>query len=167
MAITLDVTIGGPNANSYLSLVSMNTIAETIPYMKDWLLDVNLNRSQILVYATRLLDRYFIPAGELASETQALKWPRKHVIDIRTGRLISHEVIPTFVEYATAEWAWVLRNADDPSDAVGHGLQRLETPSYRMEFNGVPQKVVPRVVSSLMAPYCMSMASPFHRVVRV
>lgn len=167
MAIVIDSAIGGANANSYLSLVSANTIAETIPHMKDWLFDPDLNRPQLLVHATRLLDRYFIPAGELNSETQALKWPRKHVIDFRTGRLLSHEVIPTFVEMATVEWAWALRDAPDPSEVVGHGLKRLETPSYRMEFNGVPQEVVPRVVNSLMAPYCMTMASPFHRVVRV
>lgn len=167
MAIVIDSTIGGANANSYLSLVAMNTLAASMPHMNEWLLDPDLNRPQLLVHATRLLDRYFIPSGELASETQALKWPRKHVINIETGRLLSHEVIPLFVEMATAEWAWSLREGADPSEAVGHGLKRLETPSYRMEFNGVPQEIVPRAVTSLMAPYCMQMSSSFHRVVRM
>lgn len=167
MAIVIDSTIGGLNANSYLSLVRMATLAETMPHMAEWLTDAEINRSQLLVHATRLLDRWFIPAGERVSESQALKWPRKHVINAETGRLLSHESIPSFVEMATAEWAWALRENPDPSEGVGYGLKRLETPSYRMEFNGVPQQVVPRVVSSIMAPYCMSMASPWHRVVRM
>ena len=167
MTIIIDSAIGGASANSYLSLVAMSTLAATMPHMREWLTDAEIDRSQLLVHATRLLDRSFIPAGEIASDTQSLKWPRKYVINPETGRLLSHEVIPHFVEMATAEWAWALRENPDPYETTGYGLKRLETPSYRIEFNGQPQPVIPRAVNQLMAPYSMSTASPFHRVVRM
>lgn len=167
MPIVINATIGSANANSYLTLADMNQIAETMPHMGEWLTDGEINKAQLLVHATRMLDRYFTPFGVRASEVQALLWPREHVIDQRTGGLISQSIIPDFVQMAAAEWAWALHKNPDPYDDVGYGLQRLETPSYRMEFNGEPQRIVPRAVSLLMAPYAYSKSSPFYRVARM
>lgn len=168
MAIIIDSSIGGSNSNSYLSILRSNILAETMPHMDEWLTNVDINKAQLLVHATRLIDRHFKPAGEKAFSSQALGWPRGHVLDVGTGILLSSEVIPSFVEMATIEWAWALRENPDPYTDIGIGLKRLETPSYRMEFNGQTQQVIPRPVTMLLAPYSMkSLNSPFHRVVRM
>lgn len=167
MAITVIADIGGANSNSYITVARANVLAETLPHMAEWFTDSDVNKAQLVVHATRMIDRYFIPVGEKASESQALMWPRKHVVDVGIGALLSDSVIPTFVEMATVEWAWSLSQNPDPYAEVGHGLKRLETPSYRMEFDGNPSRVVPRAVSMLLGPYSIRSGSPFHRVVRV
>lgn len=167
MAIVLDATVSGANSNTYLTLIGMNALVETLPHMKEWLTDPEINRAQLLVHGTRMLDRNFAPFGIRAVSTQALLWPRVNVIDPETGDLISSTAIPDFVEMATAEWAWALHQNPDTYAETGYGLRRLETPSYRMEFNGDQPRVVPKAVTLLMAPYGYSKASPFHRVVRV
>lgn len=167
MAIVIDATVGGASSNSYLTVAGVNVIAETIPHMREWATTPSIDKAQLLVHATRMLDRHFIPFGILATSTQSLLWPRKYVVDPETGLTLSDAAIPDFVQMATTEWAWSLHENPDPYADTGIGLKRLETPSYRMEFNGDLQRVVPRAVSMLMAPYSMSKSSTFHRVVRM
>lgn len=167
MAITLDATVGGANSNSYLTVAAMNALAETYPHMNAWLTEADINKAQLLIHATRMLDLNFAPFGIVTTETQALLWPRRHVVDQTTGRLLASDSIPSFVQQATAEWAWALHENPDPYEDVGRGLKNLWTPSYRMEFNGQPPSIVPRAVSLLMSPYAYSKSSPFHRVVRM
>jgi len=167
MAIVLDATVSGTNSNSYLTIARSNVLAEQLPHLKDWLTETDVNKAQLLVRATWLIDLYFYPTGARAVEAQARLWPRVHVVDIRKGTLLSSVAIPDFVEWATIEWAGELYRNPDMWDDVGYGLRRLETPSYRMEFDGQPSRLIPRVVQTLLAAYSMAVASPFHRVVRM
>jgi len=167
MAILVDATIGGASSNSYLTVARAGVLAETLPHMDAWLQDMEVNKPQLLVHATRLIDRHFVPIGMKTSDTQALMWPRKHAVDVGTGLLLADTVIPTFVEMATLEWAAALHENPDPYAEVGHGLRRLRTPSYEMEFDGNTPSLIPRVVSMLLGPYSMKASGPFHRVVRM
>lgn len=167
MAIIIDASIGGENSNSYLTLVRANVLTEQLPHMEFWLTDTDVNKSQLLVHATRMIDLHFTPVGSRASTTQALDWPRSDVVDVGIGALISDAVIPSFVEMATVEWAGALHQNPDPYADIAVGLERLETPSYRMEFTGEPGRIVPRVVNLLLGPYSINQSGPFHRVVRV
>ena len=167
MAIVIDATVGGVSSNSYLTIARAGILAETMPHMEAWLHDADVNKPQLLVHATRLIDRYFTPVGYKTADTQALMWPRKHVVDVSIGVLLSDTVIPTFVEMATIEWAVALYENPDPYAEVGHGLKRLATPSYEMWFDGNPPAVVPRVVNLLLGPYSMVAGGPFRRVVRI
>lgn len=167
MVIAIDATIGSVNSNSYVTVVRSNILAETLPHMSEWLTDIDINKPQLLLHATRMIDTCFIPPGNRVSESQALAWPRDHVVDVSTGLLLSNNAIPLFVELATVEWAGELYRNPEPHEDVGYGLKRLETPSYRMEFNGQSSREIPRAVQRLLGPYNMKMASPFHRVVRM
>lgn len=167
MAIILDATVGGANANSYLSLARANVLAETIPHLDFWLTDVDVDRGQLLLHATRLIDRCFLAQGSRAETSQALNWPRRGIVDHSVGVLLSHSAIPSFVEMATLEWAAALYQDPDPYSDVSTGLRRLETPSYRMEFTGEKQPLIPRVVSLLLGPHSISQSGSFHRVMRV
>ena len=167
MAIIVDATIGGTNSNSYLTIARAGVLAETIPHMEAWLHDMEVNKPQLLVHATRLIDRYFVPVGSKTTDTQALMWPRKHVVDVGIGVEIADNVIPTFVEMATIEWASALHENPDPYAEVGHGLRRLQTPSYEMWFDGNTPSVIPRVVSMLLGPYSTWAGGPFRKVVRM
>lgn len=167
MAIQVIATVGGADSNSYVTLARANVLAEQLPHMEFWLTDTDVNKPQLLVHATRMIDRYFTPVGSKANTTQALYWPRKDVIDRSVGILLADNVIPSFVEMATVEWAAALHHNPDPYTDIMAGLDRLETPSYRMEFTGDPGRVIPRVVNTLLGPYSSNQPGPFHRVVRV
>lgn len=186
MTITVDATVSGTSSNSYLTVARSNVIAETFPHMNDWFTDVTINKAQLLVHATRLLDRYFVPelnsSGFLADRylyhvvppdsnkavaNQALWWPQKNFYYHNTTTAIPTNIIPEFVEQATVEWAWALHENPDPFSAVVPGLRTLDTPSYRMEFTGARQQVVPSVVSDLMGPYIRRDLKSFHRLIRV
>lgn len=167
MAIVVDATVGGASSNSYLTIARANVLAEQLPHLGDWLTETDVNKAQLLVYATRMIGLYFHPPGIRASETQALAWPRMHVVDMETGALLPSNTLPSFVEWATIEWAGEAYKNPDVGDDPGYGLRQLWTPSYRMEFDGKPSRLIPRVVQTLLGPYNMAVASPFHRVVRM
>ncbi len=167
MAVVIDATVGGANSNSYLTVARANVLAETLPHMDDWLLDASINKAQLLVHATRMIDRYFVPDGSKVSSTQALWWPQSGLYYANTGEQIPGAIIPEFVELATMEWAFSLYQNPDPYSDVTDGLKMLDTPSYRMEFTGGGQKLIPDAVYTLLGPYTRDTLSSFVRVIRV
>ena len=166
MAITLDATVGGVSSNSYVTVARSNALAETLPHMGEWLTSAEINKSQLLLHATRLIDRHFLPNGAKVDDTQALWWPQSGLSYASTSVTIPENIIPEFVELATVEWAWALHEDPFPSGDISGGLRILGTPSYRMEFTGSKQKRVPEVVSDLLSPYVRQQPRSFTRLVR-
>ena len=166
MALTLDATVGGSTSNAYLSVARSNVLAESLPHLNDWLIDPSINKPQLLIHATRLIDRHFVPMGRKANSSQALWWPQAGIYYDCTVISISPGVIPEFVEMACLEWGWSLHeNPDSESDAF-IGLTSLDTPSFNMEFTGSETPVVPKVVSMLLSPYTMRKPKPFVMLIR-
>ena len=81
MAVTIDATAGGANANSYITLSEANTFVEAMISSTDvskWTTGTDDTRNRALAAATQRLDRErFI--GARATNTQALQWPRTGV----------------------------------------------------------------------------------------
>jgi len=167
MAITLDATVGGASSNSYVTIARSNAIAETLPHMGEWLTSAEINKSQLLLHATRLIDRHFLPNGAKVNDAQALLWPQSGLSYASTGTAIPENIIPEFVELATVEWAWELQENPYPNSDIADGLKTLNTPSYRMEFTGSGQKRVPEVVADLLSPYVRRQQRSFTRLVRM
>jgi len=166
MAITIDATVGGANSNSYLTIARAAVLAETLPHMNEWFTDSSINKAQLLLHGTRLLDRHFLPNGTRVSATQALWWPQSGLYYANTSTAIPTSIIPEFVELATIEWAWALHQTPDAYAEIASGLEELDTPSYRMKFTGAKQQIVPRVVSELLSPYAVRQVQMSHRLVR-
>jgi hypothetical protein len=107
MAIIIDSTVGGPAANSYISLAEANAFHLTSLDSVAWDDADNDQRARALLAATRLLESSLTWIGSAVSSAQALSWPR-YGARTRTGYLFDPTVIPNAVKEATAELARLL-----------------------------------------------------------
>jgi len=81
MAITIDATVGGANANSYLTLEAAQAIIDGFVEDADvtaWASATTDQKNRALYTATQRLDRERF-LGARATDTQALQWPRTGV----------------------------------------------------------------------------------------
>ena len=81
MAVVIDATVGGANANSYLTLVQAQAIIDGFVLDADvqhWNSGNEDSRNRALFTATQRLDRERF-LGARATDTQALQWPRTGV----------------------------------------------------------------------------------------
>mgnify|MGYP001441177461 CR=1 FL=1 len=81
MAVTIDATAGGANANSYITLSEANTFVEAMISSTDvskWTTGTDDTRNRALAAAAERLDRERF-LGARATDTQALQWPRQGV----------------------------------------------------------------------------------------
>lgn len=166
MAITLDATVGGAASNSYLTLARCNTLMEQLPHANAWILDAGINKAQLLLHATRLIDRSIEFFGDRTADTQALEWPRKNVKHHRTNNALSDATIPEFIEWATAEWAFELHVDSETSAPIAPGLKSLRTPSYSAEFDSSRKLSIPTVVAELLLDYGTRAARGGVRLIR-
>ena len=81
MAITLDATVGGANANTYITLDDANSFIEGLVLSDDaaaWDGSSNDNKNRALFTAAQRIDREKF-LGARVDDTQALEWPRSGV----------------------------------------------------------------------------------------
>ena len=81
MAITLDATVGGANANTYITLADANSFIEGLVLSDDaaaWDGSSNDNKNRALFTAAQRIDREKF-LGAKVSDTQARQWPRSGV----------------------------------------------------------------------------------------
>ena len=137
MAITIDATVGGASANSYLTLEAAQALIDGMVENDDvtaWASATEDQKNRALYSATQRLDRERF-LGARATDTQALQWPRTGVrkpdtyintyavgfpFRITTDYFTDTE-IPDQVKQAQAVLAVYLHNNKD-----GLGLSGLE-----------------------------------------
>lgn len=137
MAITIDATIGGAAANSYLTLAAAQAIIDGLVEDDDvtaWASATTDQKNRALYTATQRLDRERF-LGARATDTQALQWPRTGVrkpdtyintyavgfpFRITTDYYTDTE-IPDRIQYAQVVLAVYLNNNRD-----GMGLSGIE-----------------------------------------
>jgi len=137
MAVTIDATVGGENANSYLTLEAAEAIIGGFVQDDDvvaWASATTDQKNRALVSATQRLDRERF-LGARATDTQALQWPRTGVrkpdtyintyavgfpFRITTDYYTDTE-IPDQIKYAECVLAVYLNNNRD-----GMGLSGIE-----------------------------------------
>jgi len=137
MPIAIDATVGGANANSYLTLNDAQAIIDGFVQDADvtaWASATTDQKNRALFTATQRLDRERY-LGARVTDTQALQWPRTGVrrpdtyintyavgfpFRITTDYFNDNE-IPTQVKYAQIVLAVYLHNNPD-----GIGLSGLE-----------------------------------------
>ena len=110
MAATIDATIGGASANSYVTLADAEAYFETVPSSSNWDDKTDDQKNRALISATRWIDALSF-YGDRCTETQALKWPREdYKVD---GIELACTLIPVGIEVATYELARALANDTD------------------------------------------------------
>lgn len=155
MAVTtLVVTPGAANANSYVALSVANQYHEDRPAADSaWSGATTDQRNAALLWATKLLDRYFFWHGSVVTQTQKLLWPRYGLVDVNDWNPLDYTTIPELIQFATAEFARQLladdRTAD--SDIEKLGISLLKVGPLRLDFDGSGYtQAVPDVVSMLI-----------------
>ena len=81
MAVTIDATAGGANANSYITLAEADTFVEAMISSSDvskWTTGNDDTRNRALTAAAERLDRERF-LGARSTDTQARQWPREGV----------------------------------------------------------------------------------------
>ena len=110
MAATIDATLQGASANSYVTLAEANTYFETVPDSANWINKTNDQKNRALISATRWIDALSF-YGNRCTETQALKWPRKdYKVD---GIKLACTLSPEGIKVATYELARAFANDTD------------------------------------------------------
>lgn len=114
-------TPGAVNADSYVSLAEAETFFSSSVNTVAWLVTDELKEAA-LIEATRLLDSQFNWFGTIASDSQALRWPRNLVVDA-DGRAILATAIPKAIKDATCNLAYFLLDSggltQTQSDVLG------------------------------------------------
>jgi len=111
MALVLDDTVGGEDSNTYISLTDADTYFESRLDSTNWDAATDAVKDESLAMATRMLDDMYNFIGCIASNAQALRWPRTRVYD-RDGRYLPSDENPTQVKNATCEQALYLLSGD-------------------------------------------------------
>ena len=110
MAATIDATLQGASANSYVTLAEADAYFETVPESTTWNDKTDDQKTRALISATRWIDALSF-YGDRCTETQALKWPREdYKVD---GIKLVCTLIPQQVKVATYELARAFANDTD------------------------------------------------------
>ncbi len=110
MAATINATIKGENANSYVTLTEANDYFDTSPDSSTWTNKTDDQKKRSLISAARWIDT-FVFYGDRCDDGQALKFPRNNYqVD---GVELACTKIPNNIKYAQYELARALANDTD------------------------------------------------------
>ena len=156
MAVILIATAGGATANSYATLAEADQYHSERIYSEKWTSATTLVKEQALIEATEILDA-LVWRGNIASETQALSWPRNNTRD-HNGRQINSGLIPTFLVKAASIMALDVITEDRDADPDSAGLAAVKIGSISLDFteNERTTQVVSRSVTKLISHYLLS-----------
>jgi hypothetical protein len=150
---TLVTTPGASNANAYVDLATADQYHSDRPAVgTTWSSATDVDKMQAILWATKLLDSLYDWTGWVIDDTQSLLWPRTGMY-YRNGYYVPSTVIPTELQYATAEYARQLLVSDraGDNDVETQGIKSLKAGPVALEFkDGVTAKVVPDAVFHLI-----------------
>ena len=132
---TIDATIGGVSANSYVTLAEANAYFDSSYNRTAWtaLVPVDATKSILLVEATRLIDTYFVFNGLPTSVDQALQWPRVDALDVNR-ETIADDVLPNELKNAVCEMAYhLLSNGGLTLNEIE--FTKIKVSSIQLDFN--------------------------------
>ena len=133
MLIVEDGTGTNESSNSYLDVITADTLAETILVdPNDWLSLDESQKERYLILGTMFIDTYLNPTSYLLVDTQPLLWPREKFTDAQ-GREV--EGIPSELEKATLTIATEFINEDPFTQSIsiteerfGDSMQKFAAP---------------------------------------
>jgi hypothetical protein len=151
MAVAIVATPASADANSYCTVDEATAHNAGHVAGAEWS-DAYELRVPALIQATRMLDAMFDWDGDVATQTQALGWPRFGACD-RQGRLLPSDQVPQAIKNATAELARQLLSRDWSADlsAEVKGLASVKTGPVEVVYrDGATGKAIPDAVFHLV-----------------
>lgn len=181
MALVLDATVGGANANAYVNLAVVNTELEGRLHTEAWDTADTATQEAAIVWATAILDALKW-RGRRVTTTQRLRWPRNYVPDPDPpydgylpdsalypygnllGYYLPNDSIPHFLIRATAELAFSLLADDRTADAETKGLKSLSVGPLSLTFDPADRRgPLPEEVRRIIRPYLADIDNTVHR----
>ena len=139
MAATIDATIKGANANSYVTLAEADAYFETVPSSTQWDNKQDDKKNRALISATRWIDS-FVYYGDRCDDGQALKFPRNNYqVD---GVELSCDLIPQNIKYAQYELARALANETDAmtgNTGTDGNIEEVKLGDIQVKYNTTSQ----------------------------
>ena len=139
MPATIDATVGGADANSYLTIAAADTLAETMLGTLAWTTATEDEQTRALITATRGLDTLGW-IGTKTTTTQALAWPRTDASC--DGTDYATDAIPDPILYATFDLANALLTTP--------GLLQTPPASSTSLVPGIPNRTLSRLKLDVM-----------------
>ena len=173
MALTIDATIEGTAANSYITLADAEIYFEKRLHTDDWTNASDADKNKALVQACRIIDSYCTWLGCPSTTTQALKWPRQGIYydcndiyyeyHVHSGifdefgvigtsyYVLSSTAIPQQIIDGQCELAFVLLGKDTQSQGA---LESLSISGLKIGLSQQSKgdRIIPAPVWSIMAP---------------
>jgi len=135
VAATIDATIKGANANSYVTLAEADAYFETVPSSTQWDNKQDDKKNRALISATRWIDT-LVYYGDRCDESQALKFPRtNYQVD---GVELACTLIPQNIKYAQFELANALANDTDAitgSTGTDGNFEEVKLGDIQVKYN--------------------------------
>jgi len=135
VAATIDATIKGENANSYVTLSEANDYFDTSPDSSTWTNKTDDQKKRSLISSARWIDT-LVFYGDRCDDGQALKFPRNNYqVD---GVELACSKIPQNIKYAQFELARALAN--DPDAMTGNigtngNIAEAELGDLKVKYN--------------------------------
>lgn len=131
--MALDATVGGADANSYVTVDEATDYHATRPG-STW--DDVEDQEAALIMATRLMDGLLVWTGSASTALQALGWPRQGMLT-RNNFPIAINVLPRELKNATSELAMQLVASDllADDDVVRKRITSIRAGSVALTFD--------------------------------
>jgi hypothetical protein len=151
--LVLETGAGLPESNAYADLAAADAYHDAHLYASTWTAASDATQTIALIWATRLLDEQALWKGDVASDTQALRWPRLNV-STPDDVLIGGDVIPTWLIHATSELARTLIGADRTAESANAGVKQVTVGPITLVVDPLTElPILPRSVISMIQPY--------------
>lgn len=155
---TVDATVGGASANSYVTVAEGDTYFDERLDTADWDNATADEKAQAVIMATRRLDQETFEGvkADLDPEDQALQWPRSGASG-RDGHVFDNDELPTDLKHATFELALVMLGEDFLADTGLEGFEQVAvgplsvTPRHTQRAAELPE-----TVRRLLRPFLMT-----------
>lgn len=153
---TLITTAGAADANAYCSVAFADQYQlDRPPVGTTWSSATADQKSQAILWATKLMDSLWCWEGYATDAVQVLAWPRQGILQRNEWAYVPFNEIPIELQQATAEYARQLLVSDlmGNSDIETLKIRSMKAGPVAFEFGeGVVAKVVPDAVFNLIPP---------------
>lgn len=142
--MTLNAVAGAVDANSYVDVTYADAFFATQIAKAVWP-SLTPDKESVLIESTRLLDSFFDFTGLIASDEQALRWPRTDVYDI-DGRSIASDSIPNTIKQSVCYLAlYLLQNGgvnQIASTTTGVKVGPIDIKMTDKSIVGIPEFII-------------------------
>jgi hypothetical protein len=154
VTLIVETGVGVAGANTYASRATVDTYHDERGNVA-WAAISASTRDVWILRAAEMLDASYAWRGEIASETQAMRWPRSGVCD-RDGREIAASVVPASIVRAQSELALLLSAGQGVGGSFGSvstspgGIKRAKAGAVEVEYQSTYQAAPPASPSNVL-----------------